>query len=110
MSPWGAHVLFVKKKYGTLRIYIDYRRLNKSTIENKYPLPRIDDLFDKLRGTIFFSKIDHKLGYHQVIIKNEYISKTTFMTMYGHYEFTVVPFGLINAPKTFMCLMDGFFK
>jgi hypothetical protein len=110
LSPWGALVLFVKKKYGTLRLCIDFRQLNKVTIKNKYPLPRIDDLFYQLKDARIFSKIDLRLGYHEVRIKEEYISKTTFRTRYGHYEFTVVPFGLSNAPDFFMCLMNGVFR
>jgi hypothetical protein len=110
VSPWGAPVLFVKKKDGTLRLCIDFRQLNKVTIKNKYPLPRIDDLFDQLKDARIFSKIDLRLGYHQVRIKEEDISKTTFRTRYGHYEFTVVPFGLSNAPVVFMCLMNGVFR
>jgi hypothetical protein len=82
----------------------------KITIKNKYPFPRIDDLFDQLRGTLIFSKIDVRYGYHQVRIKEENISKTSFITSYGHYEFTVVPFGLSNAPTFFMCLMNGVFR
>ena len=110
VSPWGAPVLFVRKKDGTLRLCIDFRQLNKATVKNRYPLPRIDDLFDQLRGAKILSKIDLRLGYHQVRIKEEDISKTTFKTRYGHYEFTVVPFGLINALATFMCLMNGVFR
>jgi hypothetical protein len=97
MSPWGAPFLFVKKKDGTLRMCIDFRQLNKVTVKNKYPLSRINDLFDQLKGAKVFSKIDLRSGYHQVRIKDEDISKTAFRTRYGYYEFTVVPFGLSNA-------------
>jgi hypothetical protein len=105
VSPWGSPVPFVNKKDGTLRLCIDFRQLNKVTIHNKYPLPIIDDLFDQLKGARIFSKIELKSGYHQVRIREEYIRKTTFRTRYGHYEFTVVPFGLSNSPTFFMCLM-----
>jgi hypothetical protein len=107
VSPWGAPVLFVKRKDGTLRLCIDYKQLNKVTIKNKYPLPRIDDIFDQLGGPSIFSKIDLRSGYYQIRIKGEDIHETTFQTRYCRYEFLVVPFGLTNAPATFMCLMTN---
>ncbi|GJV36570.1 putative reverse transcriptase domain-containing protein [Tanacetum coccineum] len=105
-SPWGAPVLFVKKKDGSFRMCIDYKELNKLTVKNHYPLPRIDDLFNQMQGGRYFSKIDLQLGYHQLRVHEDDIPKTAFRTRYGHFEFTVMPFGLTNAPTVFMDLMN----
>ena len=104
--PWGAPVLFVKKKDRTLRMCIDYRELNKLTFKNRYPLPYINDLFDQLQGAKYFSKIDLRPGYHQLRVNDTDIEKTTFRTRYGHFEFTVMSFGLTNAPAAFTDLIN----
>ena len=108
-SPWGSPSIFVDKRDDSLRMCVYYRRLNDVTIKNKYPLPRIDDLFDQLSGAKIFSKIDLRTGYHQLKIKKEDIPKTAFTTHYGLYEYTVMSFGLTNAPAFFMHMMNKVF-
>src|SRR4051812_37617853 len=109
-SPWGAPALFVQKKDGTSRLVQDYRGINKKTIKNKYPLPRINDLFEQLNGVKVFSKLDLRMGYHQIRVREEDIPKTEFSTRYGLYEFTVMTFGFSNAPPTFMRAMNYLFQ
>jgi len=109
VSPWGAPVLFMKKKDRSMRLCINYCELNRVTINNKYPLPRIDDLFNQLKGVSEFSKIDLLSGYHQLKVREEDVQKTTIRTRYDHYEFFVMPFGLTNAPSVFMDLMNRVF-
>ena len=109
-SPWGAPVLFVKKKGKTLRLCIDYRQWNRVTIKNRYPLPRIDDLFDQLRGVRVYSKIDLRTSYHQLRVRETDIPKTAFRTRYGHFESAVMPFGLMNALAAFTDLVLRVFQ
>jgi hypothetical protein len=108
-SPWGAPVIFVPKKDGTQRMCVDYRSLNEVTIKNMYPLPRIDDLFNQLKGAYVFLKIDLRSGYHQLKIWASDIPKIAFITQYGLYKYTVMLFGLTNAPAYFMYLMNKVF-
>src|SRR3954466_4325744 len=108
-SAWGAPSLFVKKSDGTNRLVQDYRPINQANIQNKYPLPRINDLYDQLAGSSVFSKLDLRLGYHQIRVCEEDVPKTTFVTPYGSYEYTVMSFGLTNAPATFSRLMNYIF-
>src|SRR4051812_32344876 len=108
-SPWGCPVLFVTKKDGTESMCVDYRPLNLARIKNKYPLPRINDLYDQLAGSSVFSKMDLRLGYLQIKIRNEEIPKTAFTTRYGLYEYTVMSFSLTNAPATFSRLINSIF-
>jgi len=109
VSPLGAPVMLVKKKDGSMRLFVDYRQLNKVTIKNRYSLPRIDDLMGQLVGAEVFSKIDLRSGYHQIRVKAEDVSKTVFRTRYGHYEYFVMPFGVTNAPGVFMEYMNRIF-
>jgi hypothetical protein len=107
VSRWGAPIIFVRKKEGSWRLCIDYCQLNKAMIKNQYPLSRIDDFFDQMKGVTVFSKIDLRSRYHLLRIKEEDIPKTTFKTRFGNYEFIVLPFGLANSLGVFMSLMNG---
>ncbi|GJX23561.1 putative reverse transcriptase domain-containing protein [Tanacetum coccineum] len=109
-SPWGAPILFVKKTDGLFRMCINYRELNKLTMKNHYPLLRIDDLFNQLQGLNIYSKVDQRLGYHQLRVREEDIRKTSFRTRYGHYEFHVMPFGLTNAPAVLLATTEDSLK
>jgi hypothetical protein len=108
-SPWGSPVLFVVKRDGTIRLCVDYYKLNEVTIKNKYMFPKIKDLFDRLNGAKVFSKIDLRTGYHQLKVRESDIPKTTFTTRYGLFEYTVMSFGLTNAPAYFMNFMNKVF-
>jgi hypothetical protein len=109
VSPWGVPVILIQNKDRSWRLCIDYHQLNKEMIKNQYPFLRIDDLFDQMKGATVFSKIDLRSGYHQLWIKEDDVPNTTFKMRFGHYKFTVLPFGLTNAPGVFMILMNGVF-
>ena len=109
-SPWGAHVLLVKKKDRSSRLCVDYRQLNKLTIKNKYSLSMIDDLLDQLKEAGVFSKIDLRFGYHEILVKPEDVQKIAFRSRYEHYEYVVMPFGVTNAPTVFMDYMNQIFR
>jgi hypothetical protein len=110
MSPWGAPVLFATKKDGGLRMCLDYRAFNKLTIENKCPIPRIDEIFERLQGAQYFTSLDIRSGYYQIRMKDADIPKTCIRTRYGSFEFLVMPFGLTNTPSTFQAVMNDVFR
>jgi Reverse transcriptase (RNA-dependent DNA polymerase) len=110
VSPWGAPVLFAPKKDGCLRMCLDYRALNKLTIKNKCPIPRIDEIFDRLQGAQYFTSLDLRNSYYQIRMKDADIPKTCIRTRYGSFEFLVMPFGITNAPSTFQAMMNDVFR
>jgi hypothetical protein len=110
VSPWGAPVLFAPKKGGCMRMCLDYRALNKLTIKNKCPIPRIDEIFDRLHGAQYFTSLDLRSGYYQIRMKDADIPKTFIRTRYGPFEFLVMPFGLKNAPSTFQAVMNDVYR
>jgi Reverse transcriptase (RNA-dependent DNA polymerase) len=110
VSPWGAPVLFAPKKDGGLRMCLDYRALNTLTLKNKCPIPRIDEIFDRLQGAQHFTSLDLRKGYYQIRMRDTDIPKTCIRTRYGSFEFLVMPFGPTNAPSTFQAVMNNFFR